>query len=57
MVNQWAARAPFELRDADPHLAARLGGRPDVQRVHIGATDCGAGMIAGSKPGITYGHV
>jgi alkylresorcinol/alkylpyrone synthase len=30
----------------DAHLVARLGGRPDVQRVHVGDTGCASAMVA-----------
>src|SRR5437660_10390435 len=30
----------------DAHLIGRLGLRPDVQRVHVGDTGCGAAMVA-----------
>jgi predicted naringenin-chalcone synthase len=30
----------------DAHLVARLGARPDVQRVHVGDTGCASAMVA-----------
>ena len=30
----------------DAHLVARLGCRPDIQRVHVGDTGCASGMVA-----------
>src|SRR6267378_3700894 len=30
----------------DAHLVARLGGRPDIQRVHVGDTGCASAMVA-----------
>lgn len=30
----------------DAHLVGRLGGRPDIQRVHVGDTGCASAMVA-----------
>lgn len=30
----------------DAHLVSRLGGRPDIQRVHVGDTGCASAMVA-----------